>query len=83
MPSPQTGATQYHAQLKLLDKGRTIKGLVVFNRWDLEPWDLLNGLALGCHDLVLVPSEGSNPSGPFPNPFTHSAGQTNLNPILK
>ena len=28
-------------------KGRTIKGLVVCNNWDLDPLDLLNGLALG------------------------------------
>ncbi len=34
-----------HAQLP--DKGRAIKGLVVCNDWDLEPLDLLNGLALG------------------------------------
>ncbi len=45
----QTGATHYHAQLGLPDKGRAIKGLVVCNSWDLEPWDLLNGLALGCY----------------------------------
>ncbi len=38
------------AQLNtVLDKGRAIKGLVVCNSWDLEPWDLLNGLALGCY----------------------------------
>ncbi len=48
MPWPETGATQYHAQLGLPDKGRAI-GLVVCNSWDLEPWDLLNGLALGCY----------------------------------
>ena len=47
MPWPQTGKTQYHAQLGLPDKGRTIKGLVFCNSWDLEPLDLLNGLALG------------------------------------
>ncbi len=29
MPWPQTGATHYHAQLGLPDKGRLIKGLVV------------------------------------------------------
>ena len=51
MPWHQTGATQYHAQLGLPDKGRAIKGLVVCNNWDLEPLDLLNGLALGCHQL--------------------------------
>ena len=45
MPWPQTGATQYHAQLGLPDKGRTIKGLLVCNNWDLEPLDLLNGYA--------------------------------------
>ncbi len=39
---------QYNT-LGLPDKGRAIKGLVVFNNWDLEPWDLLNGLALGCY----------------------------------
>ncbi len=33
------------------DIGRAIKGLVVFNNWDLEPLDLLNGLALGCYQL--------------------------------
>ncbi len=51
MPRPQTGATQYHEQLRLPDKGRAIKGLVVCNNWDLEPLDLLNGLALGCYQL--------------------------------
>ena len=49
MPWPKTGATQYHAQLGLPDKGRAIKGLVVCNSWDLEPLDLLNGLALDCY----------------------------------
>ena len=29
MPWPQTGATHYHAQLRLPDKGRAITGLVV------------------------------------------------------
>ena len=49
MPWPLTGATHYHAQLGLPDKGRAIKGLVVYNSWDLEPLDPLNGLALGCY----------------------------------
>ncbi len=48
MPWPNTGATHYHAQLGIPKKGHAIKGLVVCNSWDLEPWDLLNGLALGC-----------------------------------
>ena len=52
MPWPQTVATQYHAQLGLPDKGRAIKGLVVCNDLDLEPLDLLNGLALGCYQLT-------------------------------
>ncbi len=47
MPWPQTDAIQYYAQLGLLDNGRAIKELVVCNNWDLEPLDLLNGLALG------------------------------------
>ncbi len=58
MPWLQTGATQYHAQLGLPDKGRAIKGLVVCNEWDLEPLDLLNGLTLGCYqpspEVVIV-----------------------------
>ena len=29
MPQPKTGATQYHSQLELPDKGRAIKQLVV------------------------------------------------------
>ncbi len=49
MPWLLTGTTQYHVQLGLPDKGRTIKGLFVYNTWDLEPLDLLNGLALGCY----------------------------------
>ena len=53
MPWPQTGATQYHAQLGLPGKGRTIKGLVVCNNWDLEPLDLPNGLALDCYQPSL------------------------------
>ncbi len=35
------------AQLGLPDKRCAIKGLVVCNSWDLEPLDLLNGLAVG------------------------------------
>ena len=46
MPWPKTGTTQYHAQLGLPDKGRAIKGLVVCINWDLEPLNLLKGLAL-------------------------------------
>ena len=49
MPWPQTDATQYHAQLGLPDTGRAIKGLVVCNSWDLDLWDLLNGVVLGCY----------------------------------
>ncbi len=49
MPWPRTGATQYNAQLGLPNEGSAIKGLVVCNSWDLEAWDLLKGLALGCY----------------------------------
>ncbi len=49
MPWPKTGATQYNAQLELPGKGRAIKGLEVCNNWDLDPLDLLNGLALDCY----------------------------------
>ncbi len=45
MPWPKTGATH----LGLQDKCRANKGLVVCNDWELEPLDLLNGLALGCY----------------------------------
>ena len=49
MPWPQTSTTHYHAQLEFLVKGITIKGLIVYNSWDLEPLDMLNGLGLGCY----------------------------------
>ena len=61
MPWPQTAATHYHAQSGLPDKSLAIKGLVVRNNWDLEPLDLLNGLALGCYQQspeVLIVSIG-------------------------
>ncbi len=32
MPWPRSGTTQYHAWLGLTDKGRAIKGLVVFKK---------------------------------------------------
>ena len=47
MPWHQTGATQYHLQLELPDKGRAIKGWVVCYIWDLEPFDRL---AIPLHD---------------------------------
>ena len=43
----------YHAQSGLPDKSRTINKLVVFNDWDLEPLDLLNGLTLVCYQPFL------------------------------
>ena len=49
MPWPKTGATKYHAHLGLPEKGRAVKWLAVSNTRDLEPLDLLNGLALGCY----------------------------------
>ena len=49
----QTGAIQYQTQIGLSDKVRAIKGLFVCNNWDLEPLDLLNGLALGCYQPSL------------------------------
>ncbi len=49
MPWAQTSQlSTMHAQLRLPDKGRAIKGLVVCNNRDLEPLDLQNGLALDC-----------------------------------
>ena len=33
---PKTHATHYQAQLELPDKGRAIKGLVVYNCWDVS-----------------------------------------------
>ncbi len=52
MPWPKTGATNYHAQLELQCKVCKIKRMVVCNDWDLEPLDLLNGLALCCYQLA-------------------------------
>ncbi len=56
MPWPKTGVTQYHAQLVLPDKGRAIKGLVVYNLGSRAlgpakrsgPW-LLSTVTLGKH----------------------------------
>ncbi len=42
-------STMDTAQLELIDKDHAINGLVLCNYWDLEPLDLLNGLALGCY----------------------------------
>ena len=47
MSWPQTGSAQNHVQLGPSDKSRAIKGLVVYNDWDLEPSKLLYGLSLG------------------------------------
>ena len=44
--SCKSSETHYNVQLGLSDKGRTVKGLVVCNDWDLEPLDLLKCLAL-------------------------------------
>ena len=44
---PKTGATHNHARSGLPDKGPVIKRLVVHNNLDLEPLDMLNGLASG------------------------------------
>ena len=52
MPWPGTGATQYLEQLELKDKDHAIKGLVDCNNWDLEPLDVLNGLALGINRII-------------------------------
>ena len=52
-PCPKTGATNYHAQLVLLDKERAIKGFVVYNIWNLEPLDLINSLALNFYQPFL------------------------------
>ncbi len=49
VPWPQSGTTSYHVQLGLPDKGLAIKGLVVCYSYDLESWDPLKGLALGCN----------------------------------
>ncbi len=40
---------------ELPDKGLTIKGLVVFNRSDIDrPLDLLNGLALNMNVMYII-----------------------------
>ena len=46
MPWPNT----LPCTIRIPDKGRAIKGLIVCcNGWDLEPLDLPKGLALGCY----------------------------------
>ena len=57
IPWLETGATQYHAPLGLSDKGRAIKGLVVYNNCDLEPFDLLSGdlfTCISCYFNLLI-----------------------------
>ncbi len=44
MPGPKTNQP---AQIKFSNKARGIKALVVCNSWDLDPLDLLYGLAQG------------------------------------
>ncbi len=39
-------------ELGLPDKGLVIKWLVICNNWELEPLDLLNGLALGFYRII-------------------------------
>ncbi len=46
MPVSKTGATHYHTQLGLPQRGRVHKGLILCTSWDLEP---LDGLAIGCY----------------------------------
>ncbi len=49
MPWPKAGATQFHAQLELPEKGSAIKGSDICNNFDLEPMDLQNGPSPGCY----------------------------------
>ena len=37
MPWTLKDANDYHAQLGLPGKGRAIKGLIVYNGWNIEP----------------------------------------------
>ncbi len=41
--------TNCTAQFGLPDKGPAINVLVVYHNWNIEPLNLLNGLALGCY----------------------------------
>ncbi len=43
----KTGATSYHVPLGLPNKGHSIRVLVVWKSWDLEPLELLKCPALG------------------------------------
>ncbi len=49
MPWPKTDTTHYDAQLEPSDKGRAVKGLVVWDGYNLEPFDQLTDVALGCY----------------------------------
>ena len=62
MPWRKTGATHYHAQLGLLDKGRAIKGLVVCNCWDLEPLDLITSHPSGIWVKKFIQIHRENPT---------------------
>ncbi len=53
----KTGKTDYHAELGLLDKGRTVKGLVVCNRWDVSDFRPVKRSSL---KLILTFPGGTN-----------------------
>ena len=53
MPWPKTGAIQNYVQLRLTDQGCGIKVFVVYNNWDLEPLEQLNGLTQDCYQPSL------------------------------
>ena len=63
MPWPQTGATQYYAQLGLSDKVRAIKGLVVcYVVW----LGSMKGLVLGIAQGAWVGQDGYRAQVPKP-----------------
>ena len=58
MASPRTGGTHYYVQLRFLDRGRTIKVLVVCNNLDLCA---LGPIMNVCSILLLSVPRGINP----------------------
>ena len=87
MPWFKIGATHFHVQLELPpNKDRAIKGLVICNSWDLEPWDLLNGPALGCYQPsleVLIVSINDGWTNPKCRQASHKSNKKNTNKTLK
>ncbi len=54
VPWPYNMCNSVPCTVRLPDQSRANKELAVCNTWDIEPLDLLNGLALGSYQTPLT-----------------------------